>query len=109
MPSRNGPVNGEKQSPRGKGPWASEDRRKETSLTAVLFAVVLAGFADAAANGGVVQHQAAGAAGFHHAAQAIAACLDHFAALAVAAGAGQADARVGHVALAHAHGQIAGA
>src|SRR5262249_58649275 len=63
--------------------------------------------AAAAADGGVVHQQAAGAARLEHGVQAVAAGLDHFAALRVAAGAGDAAAVLGHLALAHAHGQVA--
>jgi hypothetical protein len=44
--------------------------------------------AAAAANGHVVHHQAAGTAVLQHTAEAIAAALDHFAALGITAGAG---------------------
>src|SRR5262249_59093826 len=63
----------------------------------------------AAADRGAVHHDAAGAARVHHAAHAVTAGLDHLAALGVAAGAGDAAAGLGHVDLAQAHGQVAGA
>src|SRR5207302_1347214 len=67
------------------------------------------GSAAAAADRVVVHHDAAGAAVLQHAAHAVAAGLDHLAALGVAARAGDDAALVGHVALAHAHRQAAGA
>ena len=63
----------------------------------------------AAADRHVVHHHAAGAAGLHHGGHAVAARLDHRAALRVAAGAGDRDAVLGHLALAHAHRQVAAA
>src|SRR5262245_62173085 len=63
--------------------------------------------AAAAADRGIVHEHAAGAAGVDHAAEAVAAGLDHLAALGVAAGARDADAVRRHLAVAHAHGQVA--
>src|SRR5438034_8416785 len=56
-----------------------------------------------------VDAHAAAAAGLEHGGHAFAASLDHVAAHLVAARAGDADAVLGQVALAHAHGEIAGA
>src|SRR5207245_1253603 len=66
-------------------------------------------FAVAAADWRVVYHPAASAAGLVQAAQAVAASLDHLAALAVAAGAGDANALVGRLVLALAHREVAAA
>src|SRR5262249_557414 len=60
-----------------------------------------------AADRRAVEHHAAGAAAVEHALQAVAAGLDHLAAARIAAGAGDATAALGHLALAHAHGQVA--
>src|SRR5437588_520068 len=62
----------------------------------------------AAADRRVVHHHAAGAAVLEHAAEAVAAGLDHLAALGVAAGAGDADAVLGRLAAAQAHEEVAG-
>ena len=63
----------------------------------------------AAANGHAVHHDATGTAGLHHGAHGVAARLNHGAAFLVAGRAGHADAILGHLALAHAHGQVAAA
>src|SRR5262249_55226260 len=63
----------------------------------------------AAADGVVVHQHAAGAAGVGHARQAVAGGLDHLAALGIARGAGDADAGVGHLALAQAHREVVAA
>src|SRR5204863_8144890 len=63
----------------------------------------------AEADRGVVHAAAADAAGGHHGGHAVAAGLDHLAALLVAGGAGHDTSVLGHVALAHAHGQVAAA
>lgn len=70
---------------------------------------LLARLGHSAAYRRIVHHDAAGAAGCHHCAHAIAAGLNHLAALGVTRGAGQAAAVFGHFALAHAHGQVAAA
>src|SRR5262249_36527890 len=69
----------------------------------------LGGVVAAAADRRAVHEHATGAARLHHAAQAVAAGLDHLTALGVAAGAGEADAVGRHLAVAHAHGQVAAA
>src|SRR5262249_9802953 len=84
-------------------------RRRAPPSLALRLGRGLGRVAAAAADGRVVHEHAAGAAGLDHAAQAIAAGLNHLAALGVAAGAGDADAVAGHLALAHAHGQVAAA
>ena len=61
----------------------------------------------AAAHWGIADEPAAGAAAFVHAGQAIAARLDHLAALGVAAGASDANSLVGHFTLALAHREVA--
>src|SRR5262245_48384110 len=80
---------------------------RSAAALGVLFAR-LAGFGVATADGRVVDHPAAGAAGFVQAAYAIAAGLDHFGALAVAAGAGNSDPLVGRLVFALAHREVAG-
>src|SRR6266851_4501536 len=60
-----------------------------------------------AANRRAVHHHAASAAVLQHARHALAARLNHLATLRVAAGATNAHAVLGHVAFAHAHGQVA--
>src|SRR5207247_1656841 len=67
------------------------------------------GLGAAAADRRVVHGHAAGAAGVHQRRETIAVRLDHLAALVVAAGAGEADTRLGHLTLAHAHREVAGA
>jgi hypothetical protein len=64
--------------------------------------------AAAAANGSAVHTDAAHAAGLHHGAQGVAAGLNHLAAIGVAAGARDHHSIFGHLALAHAHGHVAG-
>src|SRR5205807_341517 len=61
----------------------------------------------AAADRRVVDHETAGAAAVHAGGDAIAAGLDHLAALLVAAGAGHHEAAVGHLAPTHAHREVA--
>ena len=67
----------------------------------------LAGITVAAAHWGVADEPAAGTAAFVHAGEAITARLDHLAALAVAAGASNANALVGHFTLALTHREVA--
>src|SRR5439155_9512253 len=65
------------------------------------------GVVGAAADRRVVQEETAGAARVEQAAQAVAARLNHGAALRVAAGAGNANAVFGRLVLARAHRQVA--
>src|SRR4051812_26181883 len=65
--------------------------------------------AAATADRRVIHHHAASAAVLEHAGHAIATGLNHLTALAVAARAGHTDAVLGHLALAHAHRQVAAA
>src|SRR5207253_3568711 len=67
----------------------------------------LRGFGAAAADRRVVDHETAGAAAVHAGGDAIAAGLNHLAALLVAAGAGHHEAAVGHLAPTHAHREVA--
>ena len=72
-----------------------------------MFLARLAAVAITAADRGVAYEPAAGTTAFVEAAQAIAAGLDHFAAFRVAAGAGHADALLGHLVLALPHHEVA--
>jgi hypothetical protein len=75
----------------------------------VASAGLISSSAVAAADGGVVHHEAAGTATLEHGGEAVATALDHLAALGVAAGTRDAAAVVGHLALAQAHGEVAAA
>src|SRR5262249_40576968 len=70
-------------------------------------ALAVVQLARAAAYRIAVDAKAAAAAGLEHGGHAFATRLDHFPAHLVAAGAGDAHAAVGHVGLAHSHGEVA--